>query len=107
MKVMNDEMKKIISHFLFVSVIISCLTLLSAGTLTAKQRSEYNSYRTEYALLTFKTSDRKIDLSLDDKKYTFDFSRFRLDEEQVEWLYLTPASVFLFLGECIFDIFSP
>ncbi len=103
---MNDEMKKILSRFFVVSVIIACLTLLGAGTLTAKQRSEYNSYRTEYALLTLKASTGRIDLNIDDRQYSIDLTSLKRAEDYKEWLYLTPLSCVLFLGECIFDIFS-
>lgn len=106
MKTMNDEMKKILSRFFLVSVMISCLTLLGAGTITAKQRSEYNSYYTEYAVLTLKTSADKIDLSLDEKRYSLDLSFLKRLKNYSEWLYLTPVSSVFFLGECIFDIFS-
>lgn len=106
MKAMNDEMKKIISRFLFVSVIISCFTLLGAGTLTAKQRSEYNSYRTEYAVLSMKSYGSKIAVKLDEREYSFDLPSFKKLKDSSEWIYITPFSPFFFFGECIFDIFS-
>lgn len=105
-KAVNDEMKKILSQFLLVSVIISCLTLLGAGTLTAKQRSEYNSYRTEYAVLTLKASGKKIDLNVDEKSYSVDFSHLKIPDDVKQWLWVTPLSCLLLLGECIFDFFS-
>lgn len=103
---MNEEMKKILSRFFLVSVIITCITLVGAGTLTAKQRSEYNSYRTEYAVLTLKTQKGRIDLSVDDKQYSLDFSGFRKAEEHKQWLYFTPFSTLFFFGESVYEIFS-
>ncbi len=103
---MNDEMKKIISQFLFVSVMISCFTLFGAGSLTAKQRSEYNSYRTEYAVLTLKAQGNKIDLTLDEKNYSMDLPSLQKLKNYREWIYLTPFAPVFFFGECISDIFS-
>lgn len=105
MRTMNDEMKKLISRFLFASVFISCLTLFFAGSITAKQRSEYNSYRTQYTLLTIKTQDSQIDLSLDEKNYTLDLSGFKSLKKYENLIYLTPISPLFFCFECVFNIF--
>ena len=105
-KKMNEEMKKILSRFFLVSVIIACFTLVGAGTLTAKQRSEYNSYRTEYAVLTLKTQGSRIDLSVDDKQYSFDLSPFKKAEKYKQWLYFTPFSTLFFFGESVYEFFS-
>ncbi len=103
---MNDEMKKIISQFLFVSVLISCFTLFGAGSLTAKQRSEYNSYRTEYAVFTLKAQGNKIDLRVDEKQYSLALPSLKKLKAYREWIYLTPFAPVFFFGECISDIFS-
>ncbi|MBQ7296598.1 MAG: hypothetical protein IJW86_10495 [Clostridia bacterium] len=103
---MNDEMKKILSRFLLVSVMIACFTLFGAGSLTAKQRSEYNSYRTEYAVLTLKTAGSTINLNVSEKNYSVDLSLLQVPHKVKDMLWMTPLSCFLFLGECIFDIFS-
>ncbi len=103
---MNEEMKKILSRFFLVSVVIACLTLIGAGTLTAKQRSEYNSYRTEYAVLTLKSHNGRINLSVDEKQYTLDVSSLKKAEEYKQWLYFTPFSTLFFFGESLYEFFS-
>lgn len=102
---MNEEMKKILSRFFLVSVIIACFTLLGAGVLTAKQRSEYNSYRTEYAVLTLKTQGGRIDLSVDDKQYSLDLAPLKKADDYRQLLYFTPLSTFLFFGEAVYEFF--
>lgn len=103
---MNDEMKRILSRYFLVSVIIACLTLSAAGTLTAKQRSEYNSYRREYAVLTLKAQGSKVDLKVDDKQYSLDFLPLKKAEEYKRWLYFTPFSTVFFFGESVYEFFS-
>lgn len=105
MKVMNNEMKGLISRFLFVSVIISCLTLFCAGAIITKQRSEYNSYRTQYTVLSLKAQDTQINLSVDEKNYCFDLSIFKQLKKYENIMYLTPVSPIVFFCQCIFDIF--
>lgn len=105
MIVMNNEMKGLISRFLFVSVIISCLTLFFAGAITTKQRSEYNSYRTQYTVLSLKAQDTQINLSVDEKNYCFDLSMFKQLKKYENIIYLTPASSVVFFCQCIFNIF--
>ena len=102
---MNDEMKKLLSRYFLVSVIIACLTLSAAGTITAKQRSEYNSYRREYAVLTLKTQGSRINLEVDDKQYCIDFLFLKKAEEYKQWLYFTPLSTVFFFGESVYDFF--
>ena len=103
---MNDEMKKILSRFFLVSVLIACVTFFGAGTLTAKQRSEYKSARTEYALLNLSSQGSTLNLRVDERVYGLDLSPLRVDEKYRKWLYLTPFSTLLFFGECIYEFFS-
>lgn len=104
MKTMNDEMKKLMSRFLLVSVFIGCVTVLFVGTVTAKQRSEYNSYHTEYALLTVKSQNSRVNVEIDEKSYSFDLSNLKKLKKYENAIYLTPLSPVFFLCECIFDI---
>ncbi len=106
MKKMNDELKRILSAFFLVSSIIACLTLFGAGTLTAKQRSEYNSFRTEYAVLTVKTTADKIEVEVDDKQFSLDFSFMKEALKYKQWLYFTPFSPYLFFIESVYEVFS-
>lgn len=100
---MNDELKRILSRFLLVSVIISCLTLIASGVLTAKQRSEYNCSYTKYTLLSLEKTDRELKVEIDDKSYSLTLPHFRQTEEK-QWLYLTPFSSLYFFGRCFLEV---
>ena len=102
---MNEEMKKILSRFFLVSVLITCFTLLGAGTLTAKHRSEYNTYRTEYAVLTLKASGERLDLEVEGRCFSFDLSALKKVQRYRKWLYFTPFSTVFFFGESVYDFF--
>ena len=106
MKVMNDELKRIISTFLFVSVLIACLTLFGAGTLTARQRSEYNSYRTHYAVLTLKNEGDRVNIKVDDRQINLALTLPEKLREYKDYIYFTPFSTFFFFSECVYEIFS-
>lgn len=104
---MNKEMKKIISGFLFYCFILTCLLCLSAGAVTAKQRSEFNSYFTPYAVLTVKNTNNEISLSVDENNYSFDLSELKRLSEYRNYLYFTPFSSVVFFAESFFDFLSP
>ena len=103
---MNDEMKKILSKYMLSCVIVTCLLCLCAGAVTAKQRSEYNSYFTPYAVLSVKTVSQGISVSVDDKSYSLDFSRVKDLGNYRKYLYFTPFSCTVFFFESIYDFFS-
>lgn len=100
---MNKEMKKIVSKFLFYCVILTCLLCFTAGAVTAKQRSEFNSYFTPYAVLTVKNTDNGISLKVDEKDYRIELSRLKSLSEYRDYLYFTPFSAAIFFFESIFD----
>lgn len=102
---MNDEMKKIISRFLCVSVIIGCMVLLFSGAVTAKQRSEYNSYHTEYAMVRVKSQDSQINVELGEESYSFDLSYLKKLKRYKNIAYFTPLAPAFLFGESIFNIF--
>ncbi len=100
---MNKEMRKLVSRFLFYCVVLTCLLCLSAGAVTAKQRSEFNSYFTPYAVLTVKNTNSEISLSLDEKNYSFDFKELKSLSKYRDYLYFTPFSTAVFFFESFFD----
>ena len=103
---MNKEMKKILSVFLVQSVVLTCLLCLIAGAITAKQRSDFNSYFTPYAVMTVKSSDDAISMTLDGRNYSLDFSELRSLERYRNYLYFTPFSCTVFFFESIWEFFS-
>ena len=102
---MNKEMKKIVSKFLLYCVILTCLLCLTAGAVTAKQRSEFNSYFTPYAVLTVKNTSRGITLRVDEKDYRIDLSKLKDLSVYRNYLYFTPFSAAVFFFESFFDFF--
>lgn len=103
---MNKEMKKILSRYLMVCVVLTCLMCLMAGAVTAKQRSEYNSYFTPYAVMSLKSNDESITISVDDNDYSFSFDSLKKLRPYRKYLYFTPFSCGIFFFESILSIFS-
>ena len=103
---MNREMKKILSGFLMRCVVLTCLLCLCAGVITAKQRSEYNSYFTPYAVMAVKNNGSEITMTVDDKSYSFDLSQLKSLERYRNYLYFTPFSCSVFFFESIYEFFS-
>lgn len=103
---MNDEMKKILSKYMLYCVVITCLLCLCAGVVTAKQRSEYNSYFTPYAVLSVKNMGSEVNISLDERSYSFDLSKVKDLAQYRRYLYFTPFSCTVFFFESIYEFFS-
>lgn len=103
---MNNEMKNILSGYILRCVIIACLLCFCAGTVTAKQRSEYNSYFTPYAVMTLKSTSDTIALTVDEKSYSFDLSKIKELDKYRNYLYFTPFSVGVFIFDGFFSLFS-
>lgn len=104
---MNDDMKRLLSRFLCVSVIIGCFLLLFVGAVTAKQRCEYNSYRTEYAVLTVKSQNSKVSVEVGENSFSLDLSPVKEIDKYKNLILLTPLSPLFYLCECIYRIFLP
>ena len=103
---MNSEIKKILSKFFFKCVVVICLLCFCAGIVTAKQRSEFNSYFTPYAVLTVKNQGTAIQVSVDEESYSFDFGRLKALGRYKNYLYFTPLSSVMFFFDCFYEFFS-
>lgn len=103
---MNDEMKKILSKYMISCVVVTCLLCLCAGAVTAKQRSDYNTYFTTYAVLSVKTAGEGVSVSIDDRSYNFDAGRLKDLAAYRKYLYFTPFSCTVFFFESIYEFFS-
>ena len=103
---MNDEMKKILSKYMLYCVVITCLLCICAGAVTAKQRSEYNSYFTPYAVLSVKTMGNQVNINVDEQSFAFDFGKVKDLGEYRKYLYFTPFSCTVFFFESIYEFFS-
>lgn len=89
---MNNETKRILGKFIFCCVIICCLFTLAAGTVTAKQKGDYNMFYKQYAVFSMKTNNKKIEMSVNEKTLTFDYEKFKIPEKYTKYIYYTPLS---------------
>ena len=103
---MNNEMKKILSKYMRKCVVITCLLCLCAGVVTAKQRSDYNTYFTTYAVLSVKSIGESISVNVDDRSYNVDLRTVKDVSEYRKYLYFTPFSCTVFFFESIYEFFS-
>ena len=103
---MNDEMKKILSKYMLSCVVVTCLLCLCAGAVTAKQRSDYNTYFTTYEVLSVKTAGESIRVSIDDRNYSLDTNIIKDLVKYRKYLYFTPFSCTVFFFESIYEFFS-
>ena len=103
---MNKEMKKILSRYIFGCVVLTCLMCFCAGIITARQRSEYNSYFTPYAVMSLKSSSERLTVTVDDKDYNLNFEPMKKLSAYRRYLYFTPFSCAVFFTENIFDVFN-
>ena len=69
-----EEIKNLVRRFLFVSGIIGCVLLFFCASITAKQRTEYNMYLSSYSVVTLKNQNKKLDMRVDRRQYSFDYS---------------------------------
>ncbi len=98
---MNDEMKKILSRFLFTSVLICCIGLLASGSITASQRSAKNTFDKAYAVMNIKNTKDTIEINVGKKKYALSFNISDKIKRYEDYILLSPfASVYYFGQTC-------
>lgn len=103
---MNNHIKKILSEYMLKCVIVTCVLCLCAGVVTAKQRSEYNSKFTPYAVLSVKSVGDELNVNIDDRSYSLDLGKAKELEKYRKYLYFTPFSCVAFFFDSIYEFFS-
>lgn len=94
---MNDEMKKLLSRYLFTSVVICCLGLLISGSITASQKSAKNAFDKAYAVMSIKNTSDILEINMGEKKYDFSIDIKSKIKEYEDYIMLTPmASAYYF-----------
>lgn len=101
---MNDEMKKILSRFLFSSVLICCLGLLASGSITASQKSAKNTFDKAYAVMSIKSTNEKIEVNMGEKNFTLKLGLGEKIKEYEDYIILTPLASVYYLGRVIGEI---
>ena len=103
---MNNHIKKILSEYMLKCVIVTCVLCLCAGAVTAKQRSEYNSKFTPYAVLSVKSAGDELNVNIDNRSYSIDLGKAKEFEKYRKYLYFTPFSCVAFFFDSIYEFFS-
>lgn len=103
---MNGETKRILSKFLFACVTVTCLLCFCAGVVTAKQRSDYNSHFTSYAVLSVKNEGTAIEMNVNEDSYSFDLGSLKPLLKYKNYLYFTPFSSVMFFFDSVYEFFS-
>ncbi len=94
---MNDEMKKLLSRFLFVSVFICCIGLLASGSITASQKSAKNTFDKAYAVMNIKNTGKNVEINMGEENYKFELNAVEKIQEYEDYIMLTPlASIYYF-----------
>ena len=87
---MYKEMKKIFCKFWFTNLVICCVLIFFVGTLTAKQKSEYNISYQQYAVMSMKTNSEKLEMSVDNKTISIEFKDLAIAEKAEKYTLCTP-----------------
>ena len=95
---MNDEMKKLLSGFLFVSVLICCLGLLASGSITASQKSAKNTFDKAYTVMSIKNSGDSVEINMGEKNFSFDINIKDKLKRYEDYILLTPLASVYYLG---------
>ncbi len=101
---MNDEMKKILSRFLFTSVLICCLGLLVSGSITASQKSAKNAFDRAYAVMSIRNTGKSVEINMGDEKYNFEVSIGDKIKEYEEYIMLTPVAVIYYFTDSLKEL---
>ncbi len=101
---MNDEMKKILSGFLFTSVIICCLGLLSAGSITASQKTAKNTFDKAYAVMSVKSTRERLEINMGEKAFSMKLNLRDKIKEYEDYIILTPLAGAYYLNKTVGEI---
>ena len=98
---MNEEMKRLFGKFLFVTVIIVCVSAFLCGSTTVKERGEYNLYLTKYAVMSFSGTSEKIEAKLKDHRFSLGLPVEKVRRNAERIICMTPLSPFYYIAENI------
>ena len=98
---MNDEMKKLLSRFLFINVLICCLGLLTSGSITASQKSAKTTFDKAYAVMSVKTTGKRVEINMGEERFDFDINLTDKIKGYEDYIMLTPAASVYYFGKCI------
>ena len=96
---MNEEMKRLFGKFLFIVVVIVCLSAFLCGSIAVKERGEYNLYLTKYAVMSFSGTSEKLEAKLTDESFSLNIPMQKIRTEAEKIVCLTPLSPFYYINE--------
>ncbi len=96
---MNKEMKRLLRGFFLSCTVISCSLLLFCGSVTAAQRTAYNTYLKEYAVLSMVSQGEKVKMKGFSEEVVLKFPSKAEREKVKRYLKLTPFACALFFYE--------
>lgn len=94
-------MKKLLSRFLFTSVIICCFGLLASGGITASQKSAKNTFDKAYTVMSINNTGNSIEIQIGEEKYGIKTRLTDKIKEYEDYILLTPLSGVYYFGRCI------
>lgn len=101
---MNKEMKRLLRGFFLSCTVISCSLLLFCGSVTAAQRTAYNTYLKEYAVLSMVSQGEKIKMRGFSEEVELHFPSRAETEKVKRYLKLTPFACVIFFCESAADL---
>lgn len=104
--IMNDEMKRLLSRFLFVSVLICCLGILASGSITASQKSAKNTFDRAYAVMSIKNTGKSVEINMGEEKYDIKINISDKIKEYEDYILLTPLASVYYFGQCAVKLVS-
>ncbi len=96
---MNKEMKRLLRGFFLSCTVISCFLLLFCGSVTAAQRTAYNTYFKQYAVLSMVSQGEKVKMEGLAEEVVFDFPSKAEREKVRRYLKVTPFASVVFFCE--------
>ena len=101
---MNREMKRITEKYFFTTGVIGCIILLFCGCITASQRSAYNAYLTEYAVISMKGEGEKLTVKGPERDITLTLPGEEKEERLKRIMRFSPLASVVFFGESLEEI---
>lgn len=94
---MFGELKRLFKRYFFICTVIGCTVMFFCGTLTAEQKTAYNIYLREYAVMSMANTSRSINMSIGEKSLSVALPDENQRERLKKYLKLTPLSPFVLL----------
>lgn len=96
---MNEEMKRMLGKFLFVTVIISCASAFLAGSTAVREKGEYNLNMTKYAVMSFSATSEKLEATLQNEEISLNIPLRKMADKLKRYVSFTFLSPFYYMAD--------